>query len=51
MREGRAYYVPVDLGYNDGREVRVLRGLQGGETVGFDVPVTVQEGDAVQATP
>lgn len=48
---GKAHYVPVDLGYNDGASVRVLRGLSGGETVGVNVPVEVQEGDAVQAVP
>jgi RND family efflux transporter MFP subunit len=48
IADGRAHYVPVDLGYNDGRNVRVLRGLQGGETVGLDVPVEVQEGGRVQ---
>ena len=48
--DNRAHYVPVDLGYNDGAKVRVLRGLQGGETIGIDVPVQVQEGDPVQPT-
>jgi membrane fusion protein, multidrug efflux system len=45
---GRVHYADIDLGYNDGREVRVLHGLSGGETVGLDVPVEVNEGDAVQ---
>ncbi|MBV9945422.1 MAG: efflux RND transporter periplasmic adaptor subunit [Myxococcales bacterium] len=44
----RAHYVEVDLGFNDGRSVRVRRGLEGGEIVGVDVPVGVQEGDPVQ---
>jgi hypothetical protein len=48
---GHAHYAEVDLGYNTGRDVRVLRGLSGGETVGLDVPVEVGEGDAVQAIP
>jgi RND family efflux transporter MFP subunit len=48
IADDRARYVPVDLGYNDGVNVRVLRGLQGGETIGLDVPVEVQDGDAVQ---
>lgn len=43
-----AHYVDVDLGYNTGRDVRVLRGLSGGETMGLDVPVEVREGDSVQ---
>ncbi len=49
IKDGKVHYVPIDLGYNDGRDVRVLRGLSGGETVGLDVPVEVGEGDAVQA--
>jgi RND family efflux transporter MFP subunit len=44
-------FAPVELGYNDGRSVRVLRGLAGGETVGVDVPVEIQEGSAVQPVP
>lgn len=51
ISSGRAHYVPVDLGYNDGANVRVLRGLRGGETVGLNVPVEVAEGDAVQPVP
>jgi RND family efflux transporter MFP subunit len=49
VNAGKAHYLPVDLGYNDGREVRVLRGLSGGETVGLDVPIEVEEGNPVQA--
>jgi RND family efflux transporter MFP subunit len=45
----RVHYVPVALGYNDGRRVRVLDGLSGGEVVGVDLPVEVQEGDVVQS--
>jgi membrane fusion protein, multidrug efflux system len=46
--DGRAHYADVDLGYNDGRNVRVLHGLLGGEDVGLDAPVELNEGDAVQ---
>jgi RND family efflux transporter MFP subunit len=46
--DGRVHYVPVDLGYNDGIRVRVLQGVRGGEMIGLDVPVRVQEGEAVQ---
>jgi RND family efflux transporter MFP subunit len=49
VKDGRVRYVEVDLGYNDGRKVRVVRGLSGGEAIGLDVPVEVQDGDAVQA--
>jgi membrane fusion protein (multidrug efflux system) len=45
---GRVRYVPIDLGYNDGRNIRVLHGLSGGETVGLGVPIEVADGDVVQ---
>jgi hypothetical protein len=48
---GKAHYVDVDLGYNDGAKVRVLRGLKGGETVGTSVPVEVEDGAPVQVVP
>jgi RND family efflux transporter MFP subunit len=48
VQGGKVHYAAIDLGYNDGREVRVLRGLSGGETVGLNVPVEVREGDTVQ---
>ncbi len=49
--DGKVHYVVVNLGYNDGRNVRVMQGLAGSETLGLDVPVEVQEGDTVQAVP
>ncbi len=48
VHDGKAHYAEIDLGYNDGRDVRVLRGLSGGETIGLDVPVEVNEGAVVQ---
>jgi membrane fusion protein (multidrug efflux system) len=48
IRGGKVHYADIDLGYDDGRGVRVLRGLAGGETVGLNVPVEVGEGDTVQ---
>jgi multidrug efflux pump subunit AcrA (membrane-fusion protein) len=48
VHDGKAHYAEIGLGYNDGRDVRVLRGLSGGETIGVDVPVEVNEGAAVQ---
>jgi membrane fusion protein (multidrug efflux system) len=48
---GKAHYVDVDLGYNDGAKVRVLRGLKGGETVGTSVPVEVEDGAPIQVVP
>jgi RND family efflux transporter MFP subunit len=51
VEDEHVHYVPVELGYNDGRMVRVLSGLASGETIGTDVPVEVVEGAAVQAVP
>jgi RND family efflux transporter MFP subunit len=48
---GKAHYTDVDLGYNDGVKVRVLRGLKGGETVGTSVPIEVQDGAPIQVVP
>lgn len=48
VRDGRAHYTGVDLGYNDGSKVRVLRGLEGGETIGVNVPVEVEDGAPVR---
>ena len=38
IQDGKAHYAEIGLGYNDGRDVRVLRGLSGGETVGSTCP-------------
>lgn len=51
VEKDRVRYAPVDLGYNDGRRVRVLRGVQGGDIVGLDVPVLVQDGETVRPVP
>ena len=51
IQDGKVHYAEIDLGYNDGSNVRVLRGLTGGETVGIDVPVEAAEGSAVQIAP
>jgi membrane fusion protein (multidrug efflux system) len=48
VSDNRVHYRPVELGYNDGRGVRVLSGLSSGATIGLDVPVEVDEGGAVQ---
>jgi membrane fusion protein, multidrug efflux system len=48
IKDSRAHYQPVTLGYNDGQGVRVLSGLSGGETIGIDVPVEIAEGAPVQ---
>jgi RND family efflux transporter MFP subunit len=49
--EAKAHYVEVALGYNDGTQIRVLRGLHGDELVGTNVPIQVTEGARVQASP
>jgi hypothetical protein len=45
---GKAHYTDVELGYNDGVKVRVLRGLKGGETIGTSVPIEIQDGAPIQ---
>lgn len=47
----RVHLTPVVLGDNDGRTVRIDRGLSGGETIGVNVPIEVEEGTQVQAIP
>jgi RND family efflux transporter MFP subunit len=44
----RVHLQPVVLGDNDGRTVRVERGLSGGETIGLSVPMEVEEATKVQ---
>lgn len=61
VRDGRAQvaivesnkvrFVDVELGVNDGRTTRISRGLQGGETIGVNVPVELQSGATVRAVP
>jgi membrane fusion protein, multidrug efflux system len=48
IRDGKVHYVTIGLGYNDGRNVRVLRGLSGGETIALNAPVELNDGDPVQ---
>ena len=38
---GHVHYVPIDLGYNDSRNIRVLHGLAGGETASRSTSRTV----------
>ena len=44
----RVHLQPITLGDTDGRSVRVDRGLHGGETIGINVPIEVEEGSAVR---
>jgi membrane fusion protein (multidrug efflux system) len=48
IRDGKVHYVKVGLGYNDGRNVRVLQGLSGGERIALNPPVELNDGDPVQ---
>ena len=61
MRDGRSMvalvegekvrFVEVELGMNDGRTSRITRGLEGGESIGVNVPVEVQDGATVRPVP
>jgi RND family efflux transporter MFP subunit len=48
IEDERVRYASIDVGYNDGKVVRVLRGLEGGETVALDPPAYLMDGDRVQ---
>jgi RND family efflux transporter MFP subunit len=45
----RVHLQPIVIGDTDGRTVRVDRGLTGGETIGINVPIEVEEGAIVRA--
>jgi hypothetical protein len=45
---GKVHYVPIDIGNDDGKTTRILGGLKGGETIGINVPVELDENDKVQ---
>jgi RND family efflux transporter MFP subunit len=49
VKDGKAQFVEVQLGTNDGRTVRITRGLQGGETVMLSAPMELEDGSPVQA--
>jgi RND family efflux transporter MFP subunit len=51
VEDDRARFVPVELGLNDGKTTRLVRGLKGGETIGVSVPVEVTEGAKLQPKP
>ncbi len=48
VQDGKIHYVTVGLGYNDGRKVRVVSGLSGGERVALAPPVELNDGDVIQ---
>ncbi len=49
VEDGKAKYVEVELGTNDGRTLRITKGLQGGETVMLSPPMELQDGAPLQA--
>ncbi|HVY47964.1 MAG TPA: efflux RND transporter periplasmic adaptor subunit [Minicystis sp.] len=51
VRDGAVHFAPIDIGGTDGRVLRVLRGVDSGETVAIDVPVELREGERVRASP
>jgi RND family efflux transporter MFP subunit len=48
---GRVHYRPVEVGNDDGATTRILSGLSGGETIGMNVPVEIDEDEIVQPAP
>ncbi|HEX7664415.1 MAG TPA: efflux RND transporter periplasmic adaptor subunit, partial [Polyangiaceae bacterium] len=46
--DGHVHYRAIEVGTDDGRTMRVQSGLQGGETIGVNVPVEIEEGALVQ---
>jgi RND family efflux transporter MFP subunit len=51
VENGRVHFRTVDVGATDGKTTRVARGLEGGEIIGVDVPIEVDEGSAVRTKP
>ncbi len=47
----KVHYRAVEILSNDGRTTRIARGLQGGEMIGINVPVQLQENETVQTVP
>lgn len=47
----KLHFKQVELGPNDGKTTRIMSGLQGGESVGVNVPIEVGEDATVQALP
>jgi membrane fusion protein, multidrug efflux system len=48
VRDARVHYQAVEVGIDDGISTRIESGLSGGETVGLNVPVEIEEGALVQ---
>jgi RND family efflux transporter MFP subunit len=48
VKDGKAHYVPVRLGWDGGKVVEVASGLEGGEQLVLNAPDSVEEGDALE---
>ena len=46
--QDRVHLQPITVGDTDGRTVRVESGLHGGETIGLNVPIEIEEGSVVR---
>jgi hypothetical protein len=46
--QGHVHLEAITLGDTDGRTARVESGLRGGETIGINVPVGIEEGAVVR---
>ncbi|HEX3855036.1 MAG TPA: efflux RND transporter periplasmic adaptor subunit, partial [Polyangiaceae bacterium] len=48
VKDRRVHLVEVELGGTDGKSVRILRGLDVGDTIGLNVPVELEDNSSVQ---
>jgi RND family efflux transporter MFP subunit len=48
VRDGRAHFVPIEPGEDDGRTTQIRSGLVGGEWVALNVATGLEDGEAVQ---
>ena len=49
--DGKAKFAEVELGTNDGRTLRITKGLNGGETLILSPPMELEDGMMVQTKP
>ncbi len=48
VKDKRVHFSEVELGTTDGKNVRILRGVNPGDQIGINVPVELEDGDAIQ---
>ena len=48
VKDKRVHFSEVELGSTDGKNVRILRGLNPGDQIGINVPVELEDGDAIR---